>query len=238
MNSINKQLMEYIENNILPIYEKNDSGHRIEHIQYVIRRSFDFAKQFENIDLNMVYVIAAFHDLAHHIDKDNHEVLSAKLFYENEVMKEFFTDEQRKIIKEAIEDHRASLEYEPRSNYGKIISSADRNVDIISSLRRTHAYTTKHYPDLDLEQMINRAYKYISKKFGIDGYAKSYCYDKEFEEFKKCVEELLKDKYGFAVKYMEVNGIMEIKEKAKMFAIQAHMGQIRKSEPEIGRAHV
>ena len=80
--------------------------------------------------------------------------------------------------------------------------------------------------------MINRAYKHISKKFGIDGYAKSYCYDKEFEEFKKCVEELLKDKYGFAVKYMEVNGIMEIKEKAKMFAIQAHMGQIRKSEPD------
>lgn len=232
MNSINKQLMEYIENNILPIYEKNDSGHGIEHIQYVIRRSFDFAKQFENIDFNMVYVIAVFHDLAHHIDKDNHEVLSAKLFYENEVMKEFFTNEQRKIIKEAIEDHRASLEYEPRSNYGKIISSADRNVDIISSLRRIHAYTTKYYPDLDLDQMINRAYKHISKKFGIDGYAKSYCYDKEFEEFKKCVEELLKDKYGFAVQYMEVNGIMEIKEKAKMFAIQAHMGQIRKSEPD------
>lgn len=90
----------------------------------------------------MVYAIASFHDLAHHIDKDNHEVLSAKLFYENEKMKEFFTDEQRKIIKEAIEDHRASLEYEPRSNYGKIISSADRNVDITSSLKRTHAYTT------------------------------------------------------------------------------------------------
>lgn len=31
---------------------------------------------------------------------------------------------------------------------------------------------------------------------------------------------------------MEVNGIMDIKEKAKMFAIQAHMGQIRKSEPD------
>lgn len=232
MNEINKKLQQYVEEKIFPIYDKNDSGHGIEHIKYVIKRSFKFAKQFDNIDQNMVYVIAAFHDLAHHIDKDNHEVLSAKLFYENEVMKEFFTNEQRKIIKEAIEDYRASLEYEPRSNYGKIISSADRNVDIISSLRRTHAYTTKHYPDLDLNQMINQAYRYISKKFGTDGYAKSYCYDKEFEEFKKCVKELLKDKYGFAVKYMEVNEIMDIKEKAKIFAIQAHMGQIRKSEPD------
>ena len=207
-------------------------GHGIEHIQYVVGRSLNFAKQFENIDLNMVYVIASFHDLAHHIDKDNYEVLSAKLFCEDETMKKFFTDEQRKIIKEAIEDHRASLEYEPRSNYGKIVCSADKNVDIVSSLRRVHSYTIKHYSNLDLNQMINRAYKHILKKFGNNGYAKSYCNDKEFEEFKKCVKELLKDKYAFAIKYMEVNEIMDIKEKAKLFAIQAHHGQIRKSEPD------
>lgn len=215
MKNVDVKIKTYIENNILPIYEKNDSGHRIDHIEYVIKRSFEFAKQFQDIDLNMVYVIASFHDLAHHIDKDNHEVLSAKLFYENETMKHFFTDGQRQIIKEAIEDHRASLKHEPRSNYGKIVSSADRNIDIISSLRRTHAYTTKHYPDFDLDQMIDRAYKHISKKFGIDGYAKSYCYDKEFENFKNYVNELLKDKDRFKVKYMEANGIMEIKEKKK-----------------------
>ena len=215
MKNVDVKIKTYIENNILPIYEKNDSGHRIDHIEYVIKRSFEFAKQFQDIDLNMVYVIASFHDLAHHIDKDNHEVLSAKLFYENETMKHFFTDGQRQIIKEAIEDHRASLKHEPRSNYGKIVSSADRNIDIISSLRRTHAYTTKHYPDFGLDQMIDRAYKHISKKFGIDGYAKSYCYDKEFENFKNHVNELLKDKDRFKVKYMEANGIMEIKEKKK-----------------------
>ena len=75
MNSINKQLIEYVENNILPIYAKNDSGHGIEHIKYVIKRSVEFAKQFDNINLDMVYVISAFHDIAHHIDKDNHELL-------------------------------------------------------------------------------------------------------------------------------------------------------------------
>ena len=229
---INKQLQKYIEDNIFPLYQKNDLGHGIEHIKYVITRSLKFAKQFDDIDLDMIYVIASFHDIAHHIDKDNHEVLSAKLFYENEEMKKFFNNEQRKIIKEAIEDHRASLEHEPRSNYGKIISSADRNIDIISSLKRTHAYTIKHYSDFDLDEMINRAYKHISKKFGSDGYAKIYCYDKEFEDFKKNVETVIKNKYGFAVKYMEVNRIMDIKEKAKLFAIQAHMGQVRKSEPD------
>ena len=40
----------------------------------------------------MLYTIASFHDLAHHIDKDQHEILSAKIFYEDEKIKEFFTE--------------------------------------------------------------------------------------------------------------------------------------------------
>ena len=128
-------------------------------------------------------------------------------------MKKFFNNEQRKIIMEAIEDHRASLKYETRNNYGKIISSADRNTDLVLALKRTHAYTIKHYSDLDLDKMINRAYNHISKKFGNDGYAKAYCYDKEFEDVKKNVETLIKNKYGFAVKYMEVNRIWILKKR-------------------------
>ena len=232
MENVDITLRKYIEDNIFPIYDKNDSGHNIDHIKYVIDRSMKLSKQFKNIDLNIVYVIAAFHDLAHHIDKDNHEVLSAKLFYDNEKMKDFFNDEQRQIIKEAIEDHRASSKNEPRSDYGKIVSSADRNVDIISSLKRTHFYTIKHYPNYDLDQAIYRAYSHLSKKFGINGYAKTYCNDEEFTEFKKSIEELSNDIYMFAVKYMEANGIIDVKEKAKIFAIKAHKGQIRKNEQD------
>lgn len=232
MKQVTKQLKDYIEQQILPIYANNDSGHGIEHIKYVIKRSNEFAIQFNNINIDMVYVIASFHDIAHHIDKDNHEILSAKLFYENEKMKEFFDDEQRKIIKEAIEDHRSSLEYEPRSDYGKIISSADRTTSIESVLKRTHSYTKKHYPNFDLFQMIERAYNHMLKKYGVTGYAKHYCYDKEYEQFKQNVETFLKNKWEFAKKYMEVNIIMNLKEKAKIFAINAHMGQIRKSEPD------
>lgn len=232
MTDINIQLKKYIFDEIFPLYERNDSGHQIDHIQYVINRSLEFAFQFKDINLNMVYAVACFHDLAHYIDKDRHEVLSAELFYNNAKMKEFFTDEQRVIIKEAIEDHRASLESIPRSCYGKIISSVDRNVNITSSLKRVHAYTIKHYPELDLDEMIHRAYQYINRKFGENGYAKSYCVDLEFEDFKKNVKELLLDYYKFGVKYMEVNHIMDVKEKAKLFAIKAHMGQVRKSEAD------
>ena len=93
---INKDLEIYINEKILPQYEKNDSGHSLEHIEYVIRRCFSFAEQFSDIDINMLYTSAAFHDIAHHIDKKNHEKLSAEMFYNNEKMKAFFSGEERK----------------------------------------------------------------------------------------------------------------------------------------------
>ena len=52
MNKINNELQKYVEERIFPIYDNNDSGHGIDHIMYVIGRSFKFANQFENIDLN------------------------------------------------------------------------------------------------------------------------------------------------------------------------------------------
>lgn len=63
-------------------------------------------------------------------------------------------------------------------------------------------------------------------------YAKNYCYDEEYERFKQDIETILKNKWKFNKKYLEVNGIMNLKEKAKIFAINAHKRQIRKSEPD------
>ena len=232
MEDINYELVNYIEKNIIPLYEKNDFGHGINHIRYVLNRCLSFAKQFPSIDINMIYAIAAFHDIAHHIDKDNHERLSAEIFYKNNRMKNFFNDEQRIIIKEAIEDHRASLEYEPRSDYGKIISSADRSTQVDSILKRTHSYSMMHYPNLNIYQLLERSFLHMKSKYGYEGYAKNYCIDEDYEIFKKEVSRLLNNKWEFSKRYMEVNGIMNIKEKAKLFAINAHMGQVRKSEPD------
>lgn len=229
---INKELKYYIDNKILPQYKKNESGHGMKHVNYCIKRSLKLSNQFRNINLDMVYTIAAFHDIAHHLDKDNHQILSAKIFYENEEMKKFFTDLERKIIKEAIEDHRASLEIEPRSNYGKIISSADRNTDIDTTLRRTHSYTCKHFPNLNLDAMMERAYEHITKKYGEIGYAKTYCLDEEYTKFKEDMNQILSDKEKFKKRYVKANKFRQIEQKAKKFAIEAHEGQVRKSEPE------
>lgn len=204
--TINPELQEYLTQKILPEYAKNDSGHSAEHIGYVIRRSLDFARQFEGADTNMVYTIAAYHDIAHHIDKKNHEKLSAEIFFADEQMERFFTDEQRIIMKQAIEDHRASLDSAPRSVYGKIISSADRSTDAEEFLRRTHAYTLKYFPDSTPEQVIDRAYEHTLDKYGKNGYAKHYVSDTEYESFKEYIDLLLQDRAAFEIKYREING--------------------------------
>lgn len=56
----------------------------------------------------MVYVIAAYHDIGHHIDAKSHEIISAQILSEDKKLKKFFSEEQIMVMKEAIEDHRAS----------------------------------------------------------------------------------------------------------------------------------
>lgn len=204
---MNISLISYIQTYIFPEYSKNDSGHGIEHIQYVINRCVKFAEQFDNIDLDMLYTIAAFHDIGHHIDKKNHEKLSAKIFYENNDMKQFFTEEERIIIKEGIEDHRASSDRVPRSDYGKIISSADRSTSVEDFLRRTHAYTLKHNPNSTVDEMLERAYNHTIEKYGNNGYAKHYVVDNDYVEFRNKILELINDKEKFNYKYLQTNNI-------------------------------
>ena len=142
-----KELIEYIENKIFPLYSKNEEGHGTNHIKTVIKRSLELAKGY-NVDLDMVYTIASYHDLGHYIDRKKHEIISAQMFIEDENIKKWFTDEQINIIKEAIEDHRSSSNHEPRSIYGKIISTADRNIiDVDTAIKRAYNSTKKNYKE-------------------------------------------------------------------------------------------
>ena len=194
---MDNNLIEYIEKEIFPLYKRNEEGHGINHIKTVIRRSLEFAKKYD-VNINMVYTIAAYHDLGHFIDKDTHEMISAKMFLEDEKMKEFFADDERNIIKEAIEDHRASSGHEPRSIYGKIVSTADRTiVDIDDTIKRSYSYGLKHYSNMTYEEQVERVYSHLKEKYGEEGYVKVYLEDKEFDESLKKLREALSNKDEF-----------------------------------------
>ena len=88
---INRELQAYIENNIFPEYEKNEKGHGIDHIKYVIERSFQLVKENSlDVNPNMVYTIASYHDIGHHIDSKTHEIISADIMSKDKNLSRFF----------------------------------------------------------------------------------------------------------------------------------------------------
>lgn len=213
LEQIDSRLKDYIENNILPEYNKNERAHGIEHINYVIRRSFELVEQNNlDVDYNKVYVVSAYHDIGHYIDPKKHEIVSAKIMSEDENLKQYFSNEDLIIIKEAIEDHRASADHEPRSIYGKIISSADRNNTVEQCLERSYYYGKRLNPELTEKELYERAFNHLNLKFGVGGYAKFFLKDKEYESFLEDIREVLKDKEKFCKLQEEYIKQLESKE--------------------------
>lgn len=206
---INKDLIKYIEENIFPSYEKNDEGHNLDHIKYVIDRSMKFASLTSEINYDMVYTIASYHDIGHYIDAKNHEKISGEMLLNDVNLKDYFDEEQIKIMSEAVQDHRASSYVIPRSIYGKIVSSADRNTSIDSILKRSYVYAVKHNPIFSIDEIISKCKKHITDKFGNNGYAaeKMYFKDDDYEQFLINVENLVKDDSKFREKFIKVNNL-------------------------------
>ena len=204
IEKVDNKLKQYIEEKILPEYELNDGGHNSKHVKYVLKRAFELADGYE-INYDILYTCVCFHDVACHIDRDRHEVLSAERAYEDEYLNRFFSIMKMKTIKEAIEDHRASLEYIPRNIYGKILSSADRKVEVKQYLIASISYGKKKNPKIDKNGSIERSYQFAIKKFGKNGYAvnKSYVEDLKYKKFLEDIQYLIENKELF-IKLAEI----------------------------------
>ncbi len=195
---INQSLKQYIEKNVFPEYDKNEIGHGLEHIKNVINKSFKIVKE-NKLDVNqdIVYVVAAYHDIGHHIDSKKHEIISAEIMSKDENLKEFFDDDELVVIKEAIEDHRASAKRDPRSVYGRIVSTADRSGSVEECLERTYTYGQKLLPGATDDELFENAFNSLTKKFGKNGYAKHYYKDVSYDNFLRDIRKLLQDKDKF-----------------------------------------
>lgn len=195
---MDKEIVSYIETNIFPKYE-GLNGHAIKHINKVIERSLKFAEQAPGVNLNMVYVIAAYHDLGRLIDDETHNIESAKMLRADEFLRNHFSDKEIETMAEAVEDHRASLGREPRSIYGKIVSSADRNPNVESMLERAYDYNRHLHPEYSEDETIEDVRVHLREKYAPDGYAAKTMYfkDDSFEKMLKEVDEITKTPEGF-----------------------------------------
>ena len=162
-------LVEFIETKILPQYAAFDAAHNMEHVTRVIRHSLELVK-VTGADVNMVYAIAAYHDLGMSGPRAVHHVTGGKILASDARLKKWFTPEQLKVMREAVEDHRASASHSPRSIYGKIVAEADRDIDKDIVIRRTIQYGLANYPELDYEGQYRRFKEHMDNKYSKDGY--------------------------------------------------------------------
>lgn len=164
-------LVEFIETKILPQYAAFDAAHNMEHVTRVIRHSLELVK-VTGADVNMVYAIAAYHDLGMSGPRAVHHITGGKILAADARLKKWFSPEQLKVMREAVEDHRASASHSPRSIYGKIVAEADRDIEKDVVIRRTIQYGLANYPQLDHEGHWKRFKEHMDNKYSKDGYIK------------------------------------------------------------------
>ncbi|MBQ7222053.1 MAG: HD domain-containing protein [Bacteroidales bacterium] len=166
---MNPDIVKYVETEIIPLHAAFDKAHREDHIQSVIERALAMGKDYD-IDEDMLYVAAAFHDIGVGIDRETHHIESGRIIRSNKRLKEWFTPEQIETIAQAAEDHRASAKTAPRSIYGALVAEADRMIVPETIILRTIQYGLSHYPELDKEEHWQRTLEHLHEKYAEGGY--------------------------------------------------------------------
>ena len=169
MQQLNLDIMDFVEKQILPRYVAFGKSHGLTHVQRVIKNSLELAK-FTGADINMAYVIAAYHDLGMSGPRAIHHITGGKILASDARLKKWFSPERIQIMKEAVEDHRASASRQPRSIYGKIVAEADRDLDTENIFRRAIQYGLEKYPELDDDKKWERFASPMDEKYSRNGY--------------------------------------------------------------------
>ncbi len=166
---VNLEIMEFVEQQILPRYNAFDKAHNLNHVQRVIRESLALAERL-SVDEDMVYVVAAYHDLGLAGPRAIHHTTGGKILSTDARLKRWFSPQQLKVMKEAVEDHRASASHTPRSIYGRIVAEADRELEPEVVVRRTILFGREKYPEKDKEEQWQRFVEHLKNKYAESGY--------------------------------------------------------------------
>lgn len=168
---VNAELKAYVEQEIIPRYDGFDAAHQRDHVLTVIDAALKLATYYD-INKDMVYTIAAYHDTGLAFGRDKHHTESKRIIIEDRELRRWFTEEEIATMADAAEDHRASSKGEPRTIYGRIVAEADRIIDSRTIIRRTIQFTLTNHPELDREEGYERMVDHLNSKYNYGGYLK------------------------------------------------------------------
>lgn len=200
-------LMEFVEKQILPRYTAFGKSHGLFHVTRVIKNSIELARQV-GADINMAYTIAAYHDLGMEGPRAIHHITSGKILIADARLKKWFTAEQLKIMREAVEDHRASASHAPRSIYGKIVAEADRDIDADVVFTRAIEYGLEREPKKDKEWQWQRFQSHMEEKYSINGYIKLWLPHSPNEQKLKQLRDIIANKEALRQRFDEIYNIV------------------------------
>lgn len=193
MEQVSLDLMEFVERNILKRYNAFDAAHNINHAQRVIRGSIKLAQRM-GADINMAYVVAAYHDLGLEVERATHHIESGKILKADRRLDKWFSAQQIEIMRQAVEDHRASASRAPRNIYGKIVAEADRDLEPMSVIRRTIQFGLAHYPEKTKEEHWDRFVEHLQQKYSSAGYIKLWIAGSDNEQNLRELRRIISDR--------------------------------------------
>lgn len=198
-----ESLKNYVESNILPLYDVFDAAHQRNHVEMVIEQSMAIASDLE-VNMDMVYAIAAYHDTGLTEDRKTHHLVSGKIVREDMWLRTRFSEEQIETMAQACEDHRASSDHEPRSIYGKIVAEADRFIDPDTIILRTVQYGLANYPELDRDGHWRRTLAHLHEKYAEGGYLRLWFDNSPNASRLNALREIIKDEPLLRKKFNDI----------------------------------
>lgn len=173
---VRKEILEHINKNIKPLYKNFDKAHSISHFNFVTKNCIEYGteliNQGEHVNLEIAYVVGAYHDVGIINGREGHAKSSAEYVKKDGFLKSVYNADTILLIAEAVEDHSSHLDHEPRSIYGKIVADADRNNTCYLVFSRPVKFGLKNEKQYNRKQQINRVYEFVQNKFGRNGYVK------------------------------------------------------------------
>lgn len=151
----------------------NDAAHRVEHFEEV-----NEVGQYINgvlglgHDPKLILYVAFFHDLFAWSRKNHHELSGAFVKGTCHPLIEALTEEERVLVSQGCEEHRASFKGEFSSQFSELMNSADRGwpEDIDAMLERAIQY--RMAKGESREEAYPESVAHLKEKFGKGGYAR------------------------------------------------------------------
>lgn len=205
------ELFNYLNIVIKSAYELNDKAHDEKHLNSVITNTncllFCYNNNVPEKDMiskrekNLILIAAIYHDCRLFLGRQEHEIRASNEVLNDQVLKEYLSDDEIKKISIMVKEHRTSAE---KTLIGsKILCEADKLDGLLDVQRMIyrciHTTIQNDYNLLENKDIFEEVYNHLNKKYGKDGTFKLQLpfSIKQFEKQKIEVENILNNKEQF-----------------------------------------